>query len=91
MAASESAEIVVNIQGDEPLIDPSAIDAAILPVVHDDEVVMATLKKRIEDPREIDDPNVVKVVTDAADDALYFSRCPIPFVRDRGGAVQVPA
>ena len=43
---------------------------------------MATLKKRIEDPREVDDPNVVKVVTNRAGDAIYFSRCPIPFFRD---------
>jgi 3-deoxy-manno-octulosonate cytidylyltransferase (CMP-KDO synthetase) len=84
VASSENAEIVVNIQGDEPLIDPEAIDAAILPMVHDPEVVMGTLKKRIEDPREITDPNVVKVVTDRQGDAIYFSRCPIPFVR--GGA-----
>ena len=81
VASSENAEIVVNIQGDEPLIDPQAIDAAILPMVHDPEVVMGTLKKKIEDPREITDPNVVKVVTDRQGDALYFSRCPIPFVR----------
>jgi len=54
-----------------------------LPVEHDPDVAMATLKKRIEDPREIDDPNVVKVVTDLAGDAVYFSRCPIPFDRDR--------
>src|SRR5271169_1780524 len=49
VASAESASIVVNIQGDEPLIDPDAIDAAILPLIHDSEVVMATLKKRIED------------------------------------------
>jgi 3-deoxy-manno-octulosonate cytidylyltransferase (CMP-KDO synthetase) len=85
VAASENADIVVNIQGDEPLIDPAAIDAAVLPVEHDPGVVMATLKKRIEDPREIDDPNVVKVVTDLAGDAIYFSRCPIPFDRGRAG------
>ena len=84
IASAESAAIVVNIQGDEPLIDPDAIDAAILPLLHDSEVVMATLKKRIEDPREVADPNVVKVVTDLAGDAIYFSRCPIPFVRDPG-------
>jgi len=83
VAASENADIVVNIQGDEPLIDPAAIDAAVLPVEHDPDVAMATLKKRIEDPREIDEPNVVKVVTDLAGDAVYFSRCPIPFDRDR--------
>lgn len=86
IASAENADIVVNIQGDEPLIDPAAIDAAILPLVHEPEIVMSTLKKRIEDPREIEDPNVVKVVTDRAGDAIYFSRCPIPFPRD-GGAV----
>jgi 3-deoxy-manno-octulosonate cytidylyltransferase (CMP-KDO synthetase) len=87
VASAENAEIVVNIQGDEPLIDPAAIDAAILPLVHEPEVVMGTLKKRIEDPREIGDPNVVKVVTDAAGDAIYFSRCPIPYDRDKSQSV----
>jgi 3-deoxy-manno-octulosonate cytidylyltransferase (CMP-KDO synthetase) len=82
IASVESADIVVNIQGDEPLIDPAAIDAAILPLVHDSAVMMGTLKKRIEDAREVTDPNVVKVVTDRAGDAIYFSRCPIPYVRD---------
>jgi len=84
-ASAEDAAVVVNIQGDEPLIDPAAIDAAILPVIHDD-VVMATLKKEIEDPREITDPNVVKVVASHAGNAIYFSRCPIPFARSGGGA-----
>jgi 3-deoxy-manno-octulosonate cytidylyltransferase (CMP-KDO synthetase) len=83
VASAENAEVIVNIQGDEPLIDPAAIDAAVLPLVHDPDVVMGTLKKRIEDPREIGDPNVVKVVTDRAGDAIFFSRCPIPFDRDR--------
>src|ERR1035437_9415956 len=58
VASGEIAEVVVNIQGDEPLISPAAIDAAILPLVHEPELVMATLKKRIEDPREITNPNV---------------------------------
>ena len=84
VASAEDADIVVNIQGDEPLIDPAAIDAAILPMVHQPELVMATLKKRIEDRREITDPNVVKVVTNRAGDAIYFSRCPIPFDREKG-------
>ena len=53
VASAEDAELVVNIQGDEPLIDPAAIDAAILPLAHDSAIVMGTLKKRIEDPREI--------------------------------------
>lgn len=87
VASAENADIVVNIQGDEPLIDPAAIDAAILPLVHEPEIVMSTLKKRIEDPRELADPNVVKVVTDLRGDAIYFSRCPIPFHRDAHSAV----
>jgi len=82
-ASAGDAEIVVNIQGDEPLIDPAAIDAAILPMVHEPDLVMGTLKKRIEDAREITDPNVVKVVTNRADDAIYFSRCAIPFDREK--------
>ena len=82
-ASAENAELVVNIQGDEPLIDPAAIDAAILPLAHDPEIVMGTLKKAIEDPREITDTNVVKVVTDRNGDAIYFSRCPIPYRRDQ--------
>jgi 3-deoxy-manno-octulosonate cytidylyltransferase (CMP-KDO synthetase) len=85
VASAEEAEWIVNIQGDEPLIDPAAIDAAILPMVHNPELAMGTLKKRIEDPREIIDPNVVKVVTDGHGDAIYFSRCPIPFERDHSG------
>jgi 3-deoxy-manno-octulosonate cytidylyltransferase (CMP-KDO synthetase) len=85
VASAEDAELVVNIQGDEPLIDPAAIDAAILPLVHDSAIVMGTLMKRIEDPREVDDPNVVKVVTDSRGDAIYFSRCPIPYHRDGPG------
>jgi 3-deoxy-manno-octulosonate cytidylyltransferase (CMP-KDO synthetase) len=84
-ASAENAELVVNIQGDEPLIEPAAIDAAILPLAHDPGIVMGTLKKAIEDPREVTDPNVVKVVTDRNGDAIYFSRCPIPYERDQAG------
>ncbi|MSV30327.1 MAG: 3-deoxy-manno-octulosonate cytidylyltransferase [Bryobacterales bacterium] len=85
-ASAENAEIVVNVQGDEPLIDPSAIDAAILPLVEEPDIVMCTLKKKIEDPREILDSNVVKVVTDRRGFALYFSRSTIPHVRQTGEA-----
>jgi len=81
VASADTADLVVNIQGDEPLIDPAAIDAAILPLLHDDDIRMGTLKKRIEDPREIGDPNVVKVVTDRSGNAIYFSRSTIPYVR----------
>lgn len=86
VASAEQCDLVVNIQGDEPLIDPAAIDAAILPMAHDAEIQMGTLKKAIEDPREVSDPNVVKVVTDREENAIYFSRCPIPYQRE-GGAV----
>jgi len=79
VASADTAELIVNIQGDEPLIDPAAIDAAILPLLHDDDIEMGTLKKRIEDPREIGDPNVVKVVTDRSGNAIYFSRSTIPY------------
>ena len=85
VASAEDAEIVVNIQGDEPLISPAAIDAAILPLVHEPDLVMGTLKKRIEDPREITNPNVVKVVTNRSGDAVYFSRWAIPFAREASG------
>jgi 3-deoxy-manno-octulosonate cytidylyltransferase (CMP-KDO synthetase) len=77
-ASASNAGIVVNIQGDEPMIDPSAIDAAILHLLDLPQAPMATLKKRIEDPSEVSDPNIVKVVTDAGGMALYFSRLPIP-------------
>jgi 3-deoxy-manno-octulosonate cytidylyltransferase (CMP-KDO synthetase) len=81
-SAFEDFELVVNIQGDEPLLDPNAIDAAVLPLLEEPAIPMGTLKKRIEDPREISDPNVVKVVTDRFENAIYFSRATIPYVRD---------
>jgi 3-deoxy-manno-octulosonate cytidylyltransferase (CMP-KDO synthetase) len=82
IASSEPAALYVNIQGDEPLIDPEAIDAAILSVHGDESVSMGTLKKSIIDPTEIVNTNVVKVVTSLQNDAIYFSRCPIPYERD---------
>lgn len=81
-SAFDDSELVVNIQGDEPLIDPNAIDAAVLPLLEEPAIPMGTLKKRIEDPGEFGDPNVVKVVTDRFENALYFSRTNIPFVRE---------
>ena len=89
-ASAEPADLIVNIQGDEPLIDPAAIDAAILPLIHDPEIVMGTLKKQIQEPREMEDPNVVKVVTDHSGYAIYFSRFPIPYERDREDHGSVP-
>jgi 3-deoxy-manno-octulosonate cytidylyltransferase (CMP-KDO synthetase) len=81
-SAFEDYELVVNIQGDEPLIDPSAIDVAVLPLLEEPAIPMGTLKKRIEDPAEVHDPNVVKVVTDRFENAIYFSRSTIPHSRD---------
>jgi 3-deoxy-manno-octulosonate cytidylyltransferase (CMP-KDO synthetase) len=83
VASTDTAEWIVNVQGDEPLIDPGAIDAAVLPLLDEPSIPMGTLKKRIEDAREVDDPNVVKVVTDRFENALYFSRSTIPFSRDK--------
>ncbi len=82
IASASDAEIIVNIQGDEPLIDPAAIDAAVLGILDHEETLMGTLKKRIEREAEINDPNVVKVVTDREDNAIYFSRSPIPYARE---------
>lgn len=89
VASAEPATIYVNIQGDEPLIDPEAIDIAVLSLDGEESVVMSTLKKRIYDPTDVADPNVVKVVTDLLGNAIYFSRCPIPYDRDGSGAERV--
>ena len=82
VASASTAEVVVNIQGDEPLLDPAAIDVAILALLDDPDVPMGTLKKRIENPDEVANPNVVKVITDRLDRAIYFSRLPVPYIRD---------
>jgi len=77
-----TCDIVVNVQGDEPLIEPRAIDAAVQPLLEDPGLVMSTLKAEMTDPEEIQDESVVKVVTDLEDFALYFSRYPIPYCRE---------
>lgn len=81
VAAGARAEVIVNIQGDEPLIDPEAVDAAVKGLLGAEATPMGTLKKRIEDPAELSNPNVVKVVTDLEGNAIYFSRSVIPCVR----------
>jgi 3-deoxy-manno-octulosonate cytidylyltransferase (CMP-KDO synthetase) len=86
-ATQKDAEILVDVQGDEPLIEPAAIDAAIEAIRNDGEVQVATLAVPIANPAEIMDPNVVKTVLDFDGNALYFSRAPIPWVRDRKGPV----
>jgi len=75
-------DIVVNVQGDEPLIHPEMIDQAISPFLDDPSIPMGTLCKEIDNEEEAFDPNVVKVVFDGNGFALYFSRAPIPWDRD---------
>ena len=70
--------LIVNVQGDEPFIDPSMITAALRPFSEDSSVQMSTLRQRIDDPDDVANPNVVKVVVDGRGDALYFSRQAIP-------------
>jgi len=86
-AALAGEEIFVNVQGDEPLIEPAAVDAAVEAIVSDPDVSIATIAVPIARPADIMDPNVVKVVLDFDDNALYFSRAPIPWVRDRNAPV----
>lgn len=83
VAAQSNAEIIVNVQGDEVLIDPAVIDATIRPLLDDPHVPMATARHSITDPKQIQDPNVVKVVCDMNGRAMYFSRSVIPYIRER--------
>jgi 3-deoxy-manno-octulosonate cytidylyltransferase (CMP-KDO synthetase) len=75
-------DIIVNVQGDEPLVDPSMIERAIAPFPGDPDLQMTSLRARIRTLDELRDPHVVKVVVDRDEFALYFSRAPIPFDRD---------
>lgn len=75
-------ELFVNVQGDEPEISGDAIDLAIQSLVDDDEAVMSTLVTPIRDEKNLMDPACVKVVFDDQQNAMYFSRSPIPFARD---------
>ena len=81
VARSIDAEIVINVQGDEPMLDPSGIDAVADALVGDPALEIATLSLPLRSTDEMLAPSVVKVVTNAAGDALYFSRSPIPHVR----------
>lgn len=75
-------EVIVNVQGDEPLIDPKNIDKAIEPVLNNADVKMSTLAYELAKPEEMESPQIVKVVLDNQGFALYFSRAAIPFYRD---------
>jgi len=77
-AASLEADIVVMIQGDEPMITPDMIASAVAPMIGDPSVTCVNLARRIVNWEEYADRNTIKVVTDARGDALYFSRAPVP-------------
>ena len=81
VAALLDFEIIVNVQGDEPLIDPSTIDAAIQPLIDDAGILMSTTSEPITSVDDVFNPSVVKVVSDSRGFALYFSRSPIPHIR----------
>jgi 3-deoxy-manno-octulosonate cytidylyltransferase (CMP-KDO synthetase) len=86
VAGRDEWDVVVNIQGDEPLLSGENIDVVVSGLLADDEVLMSTLCRPLEAER-IEDPNAVKVVRDARGRALYFSRSPIPYPRSREAAV----
>jgi 3-deoxy-manno-octulosonate cytidylyltransferase (CMP-KDO synthetase) len=83
VAAKLDVEIVVNIQGDEPFIEPAMIKAAVEPLLRDPDVDMATLSRPIYDKSLLEVPSIVKVVTDLHHNALFFSRSLIPYPRHR--------
>jgi 3-deoxy-manno-octulosonate cytidylyltransferase (CMP-KDO synthetase) len=81
VARNLPCEIVINVQSDLPLIEPDMIAQIVEPLMADRSLVMSTLRQAINDPSDLTNPNVVKVVVDAHDNALYFSRAPIPYQR----------
>ncbi len=82
VARKRRAEIIVNVQGDEPLLTGAIVDQAVKPLLKDASIPLSTLMTRIEEVKDWINPNTVKVVVDQKGFALYFSRSPIPFPRD---------
>ena len=76
------ADIIINLQGDEPFIDPEGLDRVAEPLIMDESLPMSSLKFPITNYSDYMDPNVVKVITDEQENAIYFSRSPIPYFRD---------
>lgn len=87
VAASLAADVYVNVQGDEPLLEPSAIETLLAVFTEDAGVQVATLCSRISE-EQARSPHQVKVIRDHAGNALYFSRAPLPFVRERGESTE---
>ena len=84
IAESLECDIIVNVQGDLPLIEPEMIAQAIAPLDLDPDLQMSTLRRPITDASERNNPNIVKVAVDLNGDALYFSRSPLPYLRGTG-------
>jgi len=82
VAESRDCEIVVNVQGDEPLIPPENIDLIVAPLLGDEAIKVSTLMMRINSVEDLANPDICKVVVDYRGNALYFSRAPVPFDRD---------
>jgi len=89
VAAHVEGDVFVNVQGDEPLLDPQAIDTAVGALLEEPAASISTVATAIKTPADIMDPNVVKTVLDFDGNALYFSRAPIPWVRDTGSKLLV--
>jgi 3-deoxy-manno-octulosonate cytidylyltransferase (CMP-KDO synthetase) len=89
VAAHEPGDVFVNVQGDEPLIDPVAIDTAVGALLEEPQAQISTVATPIRHAGDIMDPNVVKTVLDFDGNALYFSRAPIPWIRDTQQKVHV--
>lgn len=87
VAAHVEGEVFVNVQGDEPLLDPAAVDTAVAALLEEPKAEVATVATAVKVPGDIMDPNVVKTVLDFDENALYFSRAPIPWVRDSAAHV----
>jgi 3-deoxy-manno-octulosonate cytidylyltransferase (CMP-KDO synthetase) len=89
VAAREAGDVFVDVQGDEPLLDPEAIDVAVNSLLEDPPASIGTVATPIKTPGDIMDPNVVKTVLDFDGNAIYFSRAPIPWVRDTASKLAV--
>jgi 3-deoxy-manno-octulosonate cytidylyltransferase (CMP-KDO synthetase) len=84
VARGLSCDLVVNVQGDEPALDPAAIEAAVAPLASDPSVRMGTLGTPLDAAADLVNPNAVKVLVDRQGFALYFSRAPVPYRRESG-------
>ena len=91
VARDLDAQIIVNVQGDEPLIEPEAINLLVKTLQGDKEAVMATLARRVTDPAELDNFNTARIVIDSNQRALYFTRAVVPFARDLQDKKEWPA